>query len=118
LGFFWKRTTGAAAIVGIITGFAMSVLFNNYAPKLFGNETLLYSAFPNGHGGFEIPFLICMGLSFMFTIIAMVIVSFAGPKINPKAFELDKSMFKVDRSTLALIILTLLLLTMLYVKFW
>jgi SSS family solute:Na+ symporter len=118
LGFFWKRTTGAAAIVGIITGFAMSVLFNNYAPKLFGHETLLYTAFPNGHGGFEIPFLICMGLSFMFTIIAMVIVSFAGPKINPKAFELDKSMFKVDRSTLALIILTLLLLTMLYVKFW
>ena len=118
LGFFWKRTTGAAAIAGILTGFGMSVLFNNYAPALFGNETILYTAFPNGKGGYEIPFLICMGLSFLFTIIVMVGVSLAGPKVNAKALEIDSSMFKVERSTLALIILTLLLLTMLYVKFW
>ncbi|MGN8068805.1 sodium/solute symporter [Mucilaginibacter sp. SG564] len=118
LGFFWKRTTGPAAIVGIITGFLMSVLFNNYAPKLFGHETWLYTAFPNGHGGYEIPFLICMGLSFLFTVIAIVMVSFAGPKINPKAFVLDKTMFKIESSTLALIIVTLLLLTTLYVRFW
>ncbi|RYY32837.1 MAG: sodium transporter, partial [Sphingobacteriaceae bacterium] len=118
LGFFWKRTTGAAAIAGILTGFGMSVLFNNYAPALFGPETFLYTAFPNGKGGYEIPFLICMGLSFMFTIIVMVLISLRGPKINPKAFELDAAMFKVDKRTLALIILTLLLLTALYVKFW
>lgn len=118
LGFFWKRTTGAAAITGIITGFAMSVLFNNYAPALLGHETILYTAYPNGHGGYEIPFLICMGLSFMFTLIVMIAVSMAGPKINPKAFELDTAMFRVDPSTLALIIVTLLLLTALYVKFW
>jgi SSS family solute:Na+ symporter len=59
-----------------------------------------------------------MGLSFFFTVLVMVVVSFAGPKVNPKAFDIPKSMFKVDRSTLALIIVTLLLLTMLYVKFW
>ncbi|GAA4315725.1 sodium/sugar symporter [Mucilaginibacter gynuensis] len=118
LGFFWKRTTGAAAIAGILTGFGMSVLFNNYAPALFGHETFLYTAFPNGKGGYEIPFLICMGLSFLFTIIVMVAISFAGPKINPKALHLDKGMFKVESSTLALIILTLLLLTALYVRFW
>lgn len=118
LGFFWKRTTGAAAITGIITGFLMSVLFNNYAPAIFGHETFLYTAFPNGKGGYEIPFLICMGLSFLFTMIVMVLVSFAGPKINPKAFVLDTKMFKVDPATLALIIVTLLLLTALYVKFW
>jgi len=118
LGFFWKRTTGAAAIAGILTGFGMSVLFNNYAPKLFGNETLLYTAFPNGKGGYEIPFLICMGLSFMFTIIVMVAISLAGPKVNAKAFEIPSSMFKVEKSTLALIVVTLILLTMLYAKFW
>ncbi|GAA3978290.1 sodium:solute symporter family transporter [Mucilaginibacter dorajii] len=118
LGFFWKRTTGAAAIVGILMGFAMSVLFNNFAPDLFGHETFLYTAFPKGDGTWEIPFLICMGLSFMFTIIAMVAVSLAGPKINPKAFDIPKAMFKVEKSTMALIIVTLLLLTMLYVKFW
>ncbi|WPU97933.1 sodium/solute symporter [Mucilaginibacter sp. cycad4] len=118
LGFFWKRTTGAAAIAGILTGFGMSVLFNNYAPKLFGHETLLYTAFPNGKGGYEIPFLICMGLSFMFTIIVMVAISLAGPKVNPKAFEIPRSMFKVEKSTMALIVVTLILLTMLYAKFW
>src|SRR5476651_1170244 len=118
LGFFWKRTTGAAAITGILTGFLMSVLFNNYAPALFGNETFLYTAFPNGHGGYEIPFLICMGLSFLFTMIVMVVISLFAPKINPKHFVLDKSMFKVEPSTLALIVVTLLLLTTLYVKFW
>jgi SSS family solute:Na+ symporter len=118
LGFFWKRTTGAAAIAGIITGFLMSVLFNNYAPALFGHETFLYSAFPNGKGGYEIPFLICMGLSFMFTIIVMVAISLAGPKVNAKAFEIPSSMFKVEKSTMALIVVTLILLTMLYAKFW
>ncbi len=118
LGFFWKRTSGAAAIAGILTGFLMSVLFNNYAPQWFGHETFLYTAFPNGKGGFEIPFLICMGLSFMFTIIVMVAISLAAPKINAKAFALDKAMFKVEKSTLALIVVTVLILTALYVKFW
>lgn len=118
LGFFWKRTTGAAAIAGILTGFGMSVVFNNYAPAWFGHETFLYTAFPNGKGGYEIPFLICMGLSFLFTIIVMVAISLTGPKINPKAIEIPRGMFKVERSTLALIIVTLLLLTALYVRFW
>jgi len=118
LGMFWKRTTGSAAIVGLVTGFLLSVVFNNYAPAWFGNETLLYTAFPNGKGGYEIPFLICMGLSFGFTMLAMVLVSLAGPKVNPKAFVLERSMFKVDKTTLTLIVITLLILTLLYVKFW
>ena len=118
LGMFWKRTTGTAAIAGLLTGFILSVVFNNYAPAWFGNETILYSAYPNGKGGYEIPFLICMGLSFLFTMIVMVALSLAGPKVNPKAFELDKTMFRVSKSTLALIIITLLLITALYVRFW
>ena len=118
LGMFWKRTTGAAAIAGVITGFLLSVLFNEFAPQIFGNQTFLYTAFPNGKGGFEIPFHICMGLSFLFTMIIMIAISMRGPKINPKAFELDKQMFKLAPSTLALILLTLLIISALYVKFW
>ncbi|MFN0256909.1 sodium:solute symporter family transporter [Pedobacter ureilyticus] len=118
LGMFWKRTTGSAAIAGIIIGFVLSVVFNNYAPAWFGNETLLYTAFPNGKGGYEIPFLICMGLSFGFTMITMIVISLFGPKVNPKAFVLERSMFKVDKVTMSLIVITLLLITMLYVKFW
>jgi SSS family solute:Na+ symporter len=118
LGMFWKRTTGAAAIVGVILGFVLSVLFNEYAPMLFGNETLLYTAYPNGKGAFEIPFHICMGLSFFFTMLAMIGISFAGPKVNPKAFEIDSEMFKVKPQTTVLIVITLLIIVALYVKFW
>jgi solute:Na+ symporter, SSS family len=118
LGMFWKRTTGAAAIAGVITGFALSVFFNEFAPAVFGNETIFYTAYPNGEGGFEIPFLICMGLSFFFTMLVMILMSLAGPKINPKAFDIDREMFKVSSSTLVMIIMTILILTALYVKFW
>ena len=118
LGMFWKRTTGTAAIVGVIAGFVLSVLFNEFAPAIFGNETLLYTAWPNGKGGFEIPFHICMGLSFMFTMMLMVAVSFAGPKINPKAFDLDTEMFKIKPQTTVMIVITLLVIFALYAKFW
>lgn len=118
LGMFWKRTTGTAAIAGVITGFALSVFFNQFAPAVFGNDTLFYTAYSNGEGGFEIPFLICMGLSFTFTMIVMILISLAGPKINPKAFEIDSKMFKVNPSHIVLIVFTLLIITALYAKFW
>ena len=118
LGMFWKRTTGTAAVAGIFTGFILSVVFNNYAPAWFGNDTLLYTAYPNGQGGYEIPFLLCMGLSFFFTVAVMVIISLAGPKDNPNAFEIDRSMFKVNISSRILIFAILMILAALYVKFW
>jgi SSS family solute:Na+ symporter len=118
LGMFWKRTTGASAIVGVLAGFALSVLFNNFAPALFGHENWLYTAYPDSKGVYQIPFLICMGWSFVFTMVIMVAISLGGPLINKKAFDLDKLMFRVAPSTLALIAFTLLLLSALYVKFW
>ncbi len=118
LGMFWKRTTGLAAIVGVITGFVLSVFFNEFAPRVLGHENFLYTSYANGTGGYEIPFHICMGLSFVFTMIIMIAISLGGPKINPKAFELDKTMFRLKPQTLLLVILTLLLISALYVKFW
>jgi SSS family solute:Na+ symporter len=118
LGMFWKRTTGLAAIVGVIAGFLLSVFFNEFAPAMMGHDNFLYTAYPNGNGGYEIPFHICMGLSFAFTMLIMIAISFGGPKVNPKAFELDAEMFKVKPSTVVLIIITLLIIAALYVKFW
>ena len=121
LGMFWKRTTGAAAVAGLITGLAMAIFFNNYAVDVFGNETWFYTAFPTVEDEvrvFQIPFLINMGWSFFFTILVMVGFSLAGPRINPKAFALDKSMFKLQPSIIAMIVITLLILTVLYAKFW
>jgi solute:Na+ symporter, SSS family len=118
LGMFWKRTTGTAAIAGVITGFLLSIVFNNYAPEWFGNNTWLYTAYPNSEGKYEIPFLLCMGYSFFFTVGLMVLLSLAGPKENPKAFELDKKMFKLEPSTVALILIILIILSLLYIRFW
>jgi SSS family solute:Na+ symporter len=118
LGLFWKRTTGAAAVAGLLVGFGLSVFFNEFAPAVFGNDTFFYTAYPNGKGGFEIPFLIAMGLAFMFAVIAMVIISLAGPKVNPKAFALDKEMFKLNPALLAMIVMVLMLIAALYIKFW
>lgn len=118
LGMFWKRTTGAAAFVGVIAGFLLSVFFNEMAPRVLGNETFLYTAYPNASGVYEIPFHICMGLAFLFTMLIMIVVSLAGPKVNPKAFALDKEMFKLKPSSIILILITFLILTALYVKFW
>jgi len=118
LGFFWKRTTGAAAVAGIIVGFLLSVLFNVYAPDWFGPNTLLYTAYKNSDGNYEIPFHICMGLAFVFTVIVMVLISLTGPKINANALNLDKSMFKVSPGVLAMIVVTLLIISLLYVRFW
>ena len=118
LGFFWKRTTGAAAMTGLIAGSLLAIFFNSYAIPLFGTDNMMYTAYLNKSGAYEIPFLINMGWSFVLTIIIMVIVSMAGPKVNPKAFEIDESMFKVSKSTLVLIVIILMLLSALYVKFW
>lgn len=118
LGMFWKRTTGTAAIVGLITGLAIVVVFNNYATAWFGNETILYTAYPVAEGKFEIPFLVNMGWSFFFTVLIMIIVSLAGPKVNPKAFAIDSSMFKLKPSTIVLITMILMLIVALYAKFW
>jgi SSS family solute:Na+ symporter len=125
LGMFWKRTTGTAAVVGVILGFLLAIFFNNYAVGIFGKETLLYTAYEYQKmekGAVvtvtEIPFLINMGWSFFFTVVTMIAISLAGPKVNPRAFALDKSMFKLAPSTIALIVITLMLLAALYIRFW
>lgn len=125
LGMFWKRTTGTAAIVGVILGFLLSIFFNSFAVELFGKETWIYTAFTyekleNGvvKTITEIPFLINMGWSFFITVAVMVLLSILGPKVNPKAFVTDKNMFKVDNRTLFLIVIIVLLLTAIYVRFW
>jgi solute:Na+ symporter, SSS family len=118
LGMFWKRTTGAAAVAGLLTGFGMSIFFNSFAVPLLGAETILYTAYRNSEGIYEIPFLINMGWAFFFTMLIMVLISLAGPRVNPKAFLLDKEMFKLKPSIVAMIVATIVILGALYAKFW
>jgi len=46
---------------------------------------------------------------------------FAGPKVNPKAFVLDKACSNWNSGTIAMIVITLLIISLLYVRsgnFW
>jgi len=118
LGMFWKRTTGQAAIAGIVAGFILSVFFGQFAVRVCGTDTWLYTAFLNSRGLYEIPFFICMGWAFFFTVLLMIAVSMAGPRINSKAFVLDREMFRLKPANWALIVFILLVFSALYVRFW
>src|SRR6188768_246751 len=119
-GFFWKKTTSSAAISGIIGGLLLAVLFDRFLPGIAGNETWLYTAYANGKGGFEIPFLIQMGWVFFFTTILIVVVSLLDKKGRAvvHALQVDKTMYKVSKTHLAMIVIVLLLVVAIYVRFW
>ncbi|MDN3548136.1 sodium:solute symporter family transporter [Mucilaginibacter aquaedulcis] len=118
LGMFWKRTTAEAAIIGILTGFASSVFFNQFAVPVFGPETWLYSAFRNPAGVYEIPFFISLSWSFLITFIVMILISLRGTVINAKAIVIEGSMFKLKPSSVILIAVILIFLSAIYIRFW
>lgn len=118
LGMFWKRTLGAAAVTGFISGFVLFVFLNEFVLQIFGAEIWIYTVYTNKNGAYEILFQICMGLAFAFTLLLMIIISLFGPKVKPKAFRSERSMFKVELSILVLIVVTFLLVTVAYVRFW
>jgi len=120
LGFFWKKATSKAAITGIIVGVILSIVFDKFIVGLAGNETILYTAYSNGHGGFEIPYLIQMGLVFAFTMITIVLVSLldkAGQKHENDLIE-DNTKYKLTNANLAMIIIILGLVAAMYIRFW
>jgi len=120
LGFFWKKTTSKAAIAGIVGGVLLAVLFDKFLPGIAGNETFLYTAYPTGNGGFEIPFLIQMGWVFFFTTLLIVGVSLLDRKgrEHVHALEVDARMYKVSPGILAMIVLVLGIILALYIRFW
>jgi SSS family solute:Na+ symporter len=120
LGFFWKKTTSKAAITGIILGLVLAILFDKFLPTMLGNETLLYTALPNGHGGFEIPYLIQMGWVFLFTCIIMVVVSLIDVKgqVHANSLQEDTTKYKLTNAHIAMIVIILIVVAGLYIRFW
>ena len=51
-------------------------------------------------------------------MLLMIVISFAGLKVNPKPFELDSDMLKLRSQTTVLIVILLLTIFALYAKFW
>lgn len=120
LGFFWKGNTSRAAIAGVIVGVVIMILFDKYLPGIAGNDTWLYTAFPNTNGVYEIPFMVSMGWAFFFSIVLMVIISFFDKKerLQTKGLEVDTKMFRVSNSTLVMSLVIIGVLLALYIIFW
>lgn len=119
-GLFWKKTTSKAAIAGILGGVILAVMWDRFLPSMFGNDTLLYTAYPTPDGRFEIPFLIQMGWVFFLTSLLIVVVSLLDVKGRQKvhALEVDRSMYKVPPKILIMILIVVGIIATLYVRFW
>ena len=120
LGFFWKRTTARAALVGIVVGTLLSIVFDKVLPLDGQFDTWLYTAYPDMNGVYTIPFLVQMGWVFFFTCLVMVVASLLDRNLASKShtMEIDPSMFKVEPRNLILIVLILVLVLALYIRFW
>ena len=120
LGFFWKKTTSKAAISGIVIGLVLAILFDKFLPSLFGNETILYTALPNGRGGFEIPYLIQMGWVFFFTTLLIIIISWLDVKGQTHANDLqeDNAKYKLTNGHIVMIVFVLGVVAAMYIRFW
>ncbi|MCG9899261.1 MAG: sodium/solute symporter [Hydrotalea sp.] len=120
LGFFWKRTTARAALVGIVVGTILSIVFDKVLPLNGQYETWLYTAYPDHKGVYTIPFLVQMGWVFFFTCLVMIIASLLDKNLASRSntMEIDPSMFKVEPRNLILIVIILVLVLSLYIRFW
>jgi SSS family solute:Na+ symporter len=122
LGFFWKRTTATAALVGAVITFPLSLtlkflpkwtdlsFLNNYGFSVRNPESAI----------FEIPFIDRMGIVFVIVASLMIIISLLDKesKTNPKGLEIDSTMFKPKGAFAIGAALILGILAALYIVFW
>ena len=107
LGFFWKKTTSAAALTGALITIPTSTILK-FLPNWTNN------AFPN------YPFLDRMTITFFFIVVLMVIISITKPskQNNADAIEVNTSMFKVSNGFIIASVIITGILAALYTVFW
>ncbi|MBK5277770.1 MAG: sodium/sugar symporter [Bacteroidia bacterium] len=121
LGFFWKRTTSNAALFATIGGFVLSLIFK-VLPQFVDLSFLASTGFSkaNAEGIFEIPFLDRMGFVFILCIIGMSIITNIDQRrgVKSNGLEIDRSMFKLSPSFMAISLLIIGIIAALYTVFW
>ncbi|HMI05688.1 MAG TPA: sodium/sugar symporter [Pedobacter sp.] len=107
LGFYWKRTTTAAAMTGALITIPLSTVLK-FLPVWTNG------AFP------DYPFLDRMAIDFVVIVILMIVISLSRPQkaAAENAIEVDTSMFKISTSFAIGSILIMGILTALYTVFW
>ena len=104
LGLFWKKATTKGAIWGAI----LSIVF------------ALALKIPAKLGLIDLPFMHQMGLTCLFTMGVIAVVSFLelGTKDDPKGIEISAGMFKTDSVFNIVAYAICIILVGLYVIFW
>ena len=107
LGFFWKRTTAAAALTGSLLTIPVSVIL-----KFLPVWTRGY--FP------DFPFLDRMTIDFVIIVLIMIGISFSGHYDTGKVpvIEVNKKDFRVSNSFIFGSVIILGILAGLYTVFW
>jgi len=106
MGFFWKRTTAAAAMAGALLTIPVSTMLK-FLPVWTNGW------FP------DYPFLDRMSITFVLIIVIMVIMSVLNPEQHPKRkMEVDARMFKVSPGFIFTSLIITGILIALYTVFW
>lgn len=106
MGFFWKRTTAAAAMTGALLTIPVSAILK-FLPVWTNGW------FP------DYPFLDRMSITFGLIIFIMVLISLLKPELNrKKEMEVDVSMFKVNPGFIFGSLIIVGILIALYSVFW
>jgi SSS family solute:Na+ symporter len=107
MGFFWKKTTSAAALAGTLLTIPVSTLLK-FLPSLTNG------AFP------DYPFLDRMSITFVFIVAVMIAMSLLKPEQHKPSLlvEIDANMFRVSKGFTIGSIIIIGLLTALYIYFW
>jgi solute:Na+ symporter, SSS family len=106
MGFFWKRTTAAAAMAGALLTIPVSTMLK-FLPVWTNGW------FP------DYPFLDRMSITFVLIIVIMVIMSVLNPEQHPKRkMEVAARMFKVSPGFIFTSLIITGILIALYTVFW
>ncbi|HMR56371.1 MAG TPA: sodium/solute symporter [Cyclobacteriaceae bacterium] len=106
MGFFWKRTTAAAAMTGALLTIPVSAILK-FLP-----------AWTNGWFP-DYPFLDRMSITFVLIIIIMIIMSLIKPETKPrKLMEVDVKLFRVNPGFIFGSLIIIGILIALYTVFW
>ena len=113
LGLFWKKATNKGAIVGALISIP-TAMFLKVGSKGWVEGTAIESFFPT------LPFLDQMGLTTLFTMLVITIVSLNQNKgaNDPKGIELKEGVFNTDRVFNVGSFAILLMLAAIYSIFW
>ncbi|HMK24708.1 MAG TPA: sodium/sugar symporter [Chitinophagaceae bacterium] len=100
MGFFWKRSNSNGALAATLISIPLSALLKYTIPAM--------------------PFLNRMGVVFLACVILIILFGLFDPKSkdNPKALEVEASMFKVSTGFAAGLLLVLGILAALYIAYW